>query len=70
MAYKAVTGTRVVNIELDGSVYTVNFGCSYNYYAVRNGSNETIYISTTDKSCTPDGDGVVSKGWFSACFAG
>ncbi len=60
MAYKSVTGTRTVDVELDGSVYTINFGYSYNYYAVRNDSAGTIYVSTTDKSCTPNNDGVVS----------
>lgn len=60
MAYKKVSGSRTAEIKLDGSVYTVDFGCSYNYYAVRNDSDSTIYVSTTDKSCTPNNDGVVS----------
>ena len=60
MAYKKVSGSRTAEIQLDGSVYIVDFGCSYNYYAVRNDSNSTIYVSTTDKSCTPNNDGVVS----------
>ena len=60
MAYKTVSGAHSAEIELDGSVYTVNFGHSYKYYAVRNDGSETIYVSTTDKSCTPKNDGVVS----------
>lgn len=60
MAYKKVSGSRTAEIQLDGSVYTVNFGYSYNYYAVRNDSSGTIYVSTADKSCTPNNDGVVS----------
>lgn len=60
MAHKTVSGARTADIQLDGSVSTVNFGYSYNYYAVRNDSDKTIYVSTTDKSCTPGNDGVVS----------
>ena len=60
MAYKKVSGSRTAEIQLDGSVYTVDFGRSYNYYAVRNDSDDIIYISTKDKSCTPSSDGVVS----------
>ncbi len=60
MAYKKVSGSRTAEIQLDGSVYTVDFGHSYNYYAVRNDSDNIIYVSTKDKSCTPSSDGVVS----------
>lgn len=60
MAYKKVSGSRTAEIQLDGSVYTVDFGCSYNCYAIRNDSDGIIYVSTKDKSCTPNSDGVVS----------
>ena len=60
MSYKTVSGAQSAEIELDGSVYTVNFGRSYKYYAVRNDGSKMIYVSTTDKNCTPKNDGVVS----------
>lgn len=60
MPYKNVSNVRATTVELGGSVYTVAFKRSYMYYAVRNDSNATIYVSTVNKECTPGEDGVVS----------
>ncbi len=60
MSYKSVSNVRATTVTLDGGVCTVAFKRSYMYYAVRNDSNATIYISTVNKECTPEEDGVVS----------
>lgn len=60
MSYKSVSNVRSATAVLDGNVCIVAFKRSYKYYAVRNDGNDTIYISTVNKECTPGEDGVVS----------
>lgn len=59
MQEKAVIGARSTTVTLDGDVTSVDFGNDYKYYAVRNDSDDSVYISTVDADCTAGADGVV-----------
>lgn len=51
--------TREATVTLDG-VTTVTFDRRYPYFAVRNDSSATVYISTVNADCTAGADGVVA----------
>lgn len=51
--------TREATVTLNG-VTTVTFDRRYPYFAVRNDSSATVYISTVNADCTAGADGVVA----------
>lgn len=51
--------TREATVMLNG-VTTVTFDRRYPYFAVRNDSSATVYISTVNANCTAGADGVVA----------
>ncbi len=51
--------TREATVTLSG-VTTVTFDRRYPYFAVRNDSSATVYISTVNADCTAGADGVVA----------
>lgn len=51
--------TREATVTLNG-VTTVTFDRRYPYFAVRNDSSATVYISTVNANCTAGADGVVA----------
>lgn len=51
--------TREATVTLDG-VTTVTFDRRYPYFAVRNDSSATVYISTVNADCPAGADGVVA----------
>lgn len=50
---------KETTVTLNG-VTSVEFNRRYPYFAVRNDSSDTIYVSTTKTDCSKDADGVIS----------